>query len=256
MQIFIKTPTLDGMTLTIDCEPSDTIENIKCKIQHYKMCKYKKIRKNKNQTPKDVIENPVIYYDSFDVPPDQQRLIFAGKQLEDNRTLSDYTIQKESTVHMVLRLRGGGLPMNFVNVDKGVIQNLGFSDSAPEWRGVTKGLNLFGICKNKDCRAFDKEVVHKVGINQKYNLQNNILNNKCPICEGIIVPKTCWFWECEYQFVGDKIEEGKLKHIDTKSKETKGNNFEYFDPYDNDSSLWTNLDIYIIEKQNIKYQES
>ena len=80
--------------------------------------------------------------------------------------------------------------MNFVNVDKGVIQNLGFSDSAPEWRGVTKGLNLFGICKNKDCRAFDKKVVHKVGINQKFNLQNNVLNIKCPICKGIIVPKT------------------------------------------------------------------
>ena len=254
MQIFIK--TLTGETLTIYCEPSDTIENIKCKIQDCKMCEYKKIRKNKNQTPKDVIENPVIYYDSYGLPPDQQRLIFAGKQLEDNRTLSNYKIQNESTLHLVLRLRGGGLAMNFVNVDKGVIQNLGFSDSAPEWREVTKGLNLFGICKNKDCRAFDKEVVHKEGINQKFNLQNNVLNIKCPICKGIIVPKTCGFWECEYQFVGDKIEEGKLKHIDTKSKETKGDNFEYFAPYDNDSSLWTNLDIYIIEKQNIKYKES
>ena len=254
MQIFIK--TLLGDVIYIDCEPSDTIENIKSKIQDKEVVLGHTYKRTKpNQTPKDVIENPVPLYGHY--PPDQQRLIFAGMQLEDNRTLANYNIQKESTLHLVLRLRGGGgstIPLNFVDVEKGVIQNLKFSDSAPEWRSVEEGLNLFGLCKNSECEAFNKEVVHKVGItHKKYNLQENILQIKCPMCDGLVVPKTCGFYDCEYQLVGKKIDDGDIKKYESMTRETIGKNFEYFDPLKNGEIVWIELIIYVLPKQSIKY---
>ena len=158
---------------------------------------------------------------------------------------------------------GGNLCRKLTDFSKEKIKYLKFNKNAPKYRYAGKGLNIFGICQYPNCEANKKEVVYipknmTLEDNQyfKYCLNDEIKNMVCPICNKIIKPKTIGFYKCEYQIKGEKIENGEAVKYDSKPKETKNDNFEYFDPEENGEVDWTELIIYVLPKQKIKYQSN
>ena len=157
MQIFFK--LLNGKTITLETDDKALVEDIKFELEGYAEQKSEQIR-----------------------------LIFAGKQLEDGRSLSDYNIQKESTLHVHLRLRGAGfalLPFSDMSqqVEKPFAKD---PKKVPAWRKISYGLNVEGICKNTTCEANHRFVWIKKGFGT-FNMHEVANSSKCPMCNMLIL---------------------------------------------------------------------
>ncbi len=170
MIIIIK--TLTDQEIPLEVSPDDTIEEVKNK-----------------------------YHVKEGVPSEQQRLIFAGKQLEDACTLSHYNIKSGDIVHQVLRLRGGG-GFSFSDLSRGNKIKVGHDPNAPTFLLVSGGINFKIKCDNKECPTskYDGTSYLRRGYGE-FDVGDEVKVD-CSGCHQPSSVTTCFMLRCNYTYQG------------------------------------------------------
>ena len=137
----------------------------------------------------------------------------------------------------------GGYPFKFTDLSKQITEDHYFSDEAPSYRIVTRGINIYGICNFKKCNAYKKEVIVPLEGVKSFNLINERENLACPSCEAIIIPKTIGFHRCEYVIKGTKFENQKCESFDFKGKAINEDSVQYYNPEKNGETIIVELEI-------------
>lgn len=181
------------------------------------------------------------------IPKEQQIIIYNGKNLADEKSLTEYGIINCVLFHVALNLKGGGIVTgNFVDLEQAEQQKIDFCLKAPNWRICKKGINITGYCRNKECKAFNQIVICPLGKVVIFDLILNSHSVKCPECNRNFVPESCGFVNCYYSWAGKKIENNQVKNFKLQKWENAGNNFLYFSPIKNKNVIWINLRILVL----------
>ena len=231
MQIFVN--TLTGKKITLSPTLSDTVLRVKEMIR-----------------------------DIEKIPVDQQRLVYAGQQLEDERKLEYYERKQnkdlkrqginvvnclnESTFHLTLRLRGGANsdPLIFNDLREAVY--LDMNPDAPDRCTVTKGLNMEGTCSNSKCEDYNKEVSIMKGFGT-FQIAREQCKSKCPTCKVLIHPdnvRNLGFYKCTFSYEGVlNGEKGDIEMIEEQGKRVEGEQYLTFKEGDEHTGSWRYLEV-------------
>ena len=175
--------------------------------------------------------------------------IFNSKQLKPYLTVNESGLNNNAIIYVKYggKISGGGFSMMFADISKNKSREIQFSKTAPSYREVAKGINIFGICNFKKCKAYKKEVIVKVE-KKKLDLIKEREELYCPECEAIIIPKTVGFYLCKFVIYGKKLEGGKEESFRNKEDEAnKKDSFKYFDPELNGEVMITELVFEVLE---------
>ena len=180
-----------------------------------------------------------------------QKFLYNAKYLNPHLTLAEAGISNGSYISVSNpgEIKGGGSisSMTFTDLSQNKTKEIGFSPYAPSYRRVARGINIFGICHCKYCKAYEKEVVVNI-----YNTEFDLIKERdslfCPECQSPITPKTVGFHLCRYQISGKKIENDRVeKFMNPIDEATNSNSVKYFDPDSNGEVMMIDLKIEVLE---------
>jgi hypothetical protein len=181
---------------------------------------------------------------------DEMRLVYKGKEYDDNVTLSSIGVIEGDTLMFVCKLRGGG--MVFTDLEKKA-ENSKFSNNAPKWRVCIIGLNLEGLCKNSCCDAFNEFVIMKIGTNKTksdyFDLTDQdwlVSKCRCPACGEYVTPLTCGFANCWWKYNGSKCLRYDIVYSPWKQVV---NHYTRFSSEKSDIVEWEMLKIFVVNNE-------
>ena len=172
------------------------------------------------------------------------KFIYNGESLNQNKTLEELNLTDKCNIFVLEEnIIEGGISIIFTDLSKNIHEEHYFSKTAPDYRIVSKGINVYGICHSKNCKAYKKEVIWPLKGKTSFNLIKEKDDLECPICGNLISPKTLGFYSCEYLIKGKKCEDDIIKPFELKDVASNQNSVRYFNPEENGSTIITDLTV-------------